>query len=250
MESEIATWRTNSQAMAQTSPGSSNGHNHNRTASSIIFTPSPGHSWNVQSVPNTPSPVPTPYGNSPTRSKSRPSSNNNAMPEPPALVARAPNSRSGLTDEAIPGADPFLPPLKRQSTRLSKNPNGGHARTKSRRSSRGSVASNMTGGANHHTSGSNSNANAFGLGRFSFDRVAPENHATLTGDRTRSLSERNQGGLGSNPFGGPIGVAKTNGSGYSNTQPFSFGLEDGPGGLWPPPPRKMSFPEGMVGVAS
>ncbi|RDL41929.1 uncharacterized protein BP5553_01908 [Venustampulla echinocandica] len=49
-------------------------------------------------------------------------------------TARAPNSRAGLTDEAIPGADPFIPPMKRQSSRLSKTPPG-HARTKSRRSS-------------------------------------------------------------------------------------------------------------------
>jgi hypothetical protein len=57
-----------------------------------------------------------------------------SLPEPPSLVARMPNSRVGLTDEAIPGDDAFIPPIKRQSSRLSKAPPG-HARTKSRRSS-------------------------------------------------------------------------------------------------------------------
>ncbi|KAH6678242.1 hypothetical protein B0J14DRAFT_460153, partial [Halenospora varia] len=47
---------------------------------------------------------------------------------------RAPNSRVGLTDETIPGAAPFIPPPKRQNSRLSKTPPG-HARTRSRRSS-------------------------------------------------------------------------------------------------------------------
>ncbi|KAH8592383.1 hypothetical protein B0O99DRAFT_689541 [Bisporella sp. PMI_857] len=52
----------------------------------------------------------------------------------PDFIARAPNSRVGLTDEAIPGAAPFITPPKRQSSRLSKAPPG-HSRTKSRRSS-------------------------------------------------------------------------------------------------------------------
>jgi len=51
-----------------------------------------------------------------------------------SVVAKAPNARAGLTDETIPGADPFITPPKRQSSRLSKAPPG-HARSKSRRSS-------------------------------------------------------------------------------------------------------------------
>ncbi|KAF4630099.1 hypothetical protein G7Y89_g8049 [Cudoniella acicularis] len=47
---------------------------------------------------------------------------------------RAPNSRAGLTDETIPGAEPYIPPMKRQGSRLSKTPPG-HSRTRSRRSS-------------------------------------------------------------------------------------------------------------------
>lgn len=56
------------------------------------------------------------------------------MSEPHSVVAKAPNARAGLTDEALPGADPFITPPKRQSSRLSKAPPG-HSRTRSRRSS-------------------------------------------------------------------------------------------------------------------
>ncbi|KAH7330383.1 hypothetical protein BKA65DRAFT_58139 [Rhexocercosporidium sp. MPI-PUGE-AT-0058] len=50
------------------------------------------------------------------------------------VQAQAPNARVGLTDEVVPGADPFIPQPKRQNSRLSKLPPG-HSRTKSRRSS-------------------------------------------------------------------------------------------------------------------
>ncbi|KAH8808225.1 hypothetical protein F5884DRAFT_752768 [Xylogone sp. PMI_703] len=48
-------------------------------------------------------------------------------------IVRAPNARAGLTDEAIPGEDPFITPAKRKSNRLSKAP--GHGRSRSSRSS-------------------------------------------------------------------------------------------------------------------
>ncbi|KAI1657082.1 hypothetical protein F4813DRAFT_90622 [Daldinia decipiens] len=45
------------------------------------------------------------------------------LPEiPGAVLARAPNARSGLTDEAIPGDDPFLPAPRRHPSRLHKLP--------------------------------------------------------------------------------------------------------------------------------
>ncbi|KAH7383605.1 hypothetical protein BKA64DRAFT_682692 [Cadophora sp. MPI-SDFR-AT-0126] len=50
------------------------------------------------------------------------------------VQAQAPNARAGLTDEVVPGADPFIAQPKRQNSRLSKLPPG-HARSKSRRSS-------------------------------------------------------------------------------------------------------------------
>ncbi|KAJ8123389.1 hypothetical protein ONZ43_g652 [Nemania bipapillata] len=40
----------------------------------------------------------------------------------PAAFARAPNARTGLTDETVPGDDPFVPVLKRQPSRLQKLP--------------------------------------------------------------------------------------------------------------------------------
>jgi hypothetical protein len=55
-------------------------------------------------------------------------------PGSPSFLAKAPNARKGLTDETIPGADPFVGTIKRQSSRLSKPPPG-HTRSKSRRSS-------------------------------------------------------------------------------------------------------------------
>ncbi|KAF3067170.1 hypothetical protein GL218_08772 [Daldinia childiae] len=41
---------------------------------------------------------------------------------PGAVLARAPNARSGLTDEAVPGDDPFLPAPRRYPSRLHKLP--------------------------------------------------------------------------------------------------------------------------------
>lgn len=41
---------------------------------------------------------------------------------PMAVLAKAPNSRSGLTDEAVPGDDPFLPSPKRMPSKISKLP--------------------------------------------------------------------------------------------------------------------------------
>ncbi|RFU35958.1 hypothetical protein B7463_g294, partial [Scytalidium lignicola] len=49
-------------------------------------------------------------------------------------VVRAPNARAGLTDDIIPGADPFIAPVKRKNSRLSKAPPG-HGRSRSSRSS-------------------------------------------------------------------------------------------------------------------
>lgn len=54
------------------------------------------------------------------------------------IQARAPNAREGLTDEAIPGDEPFVSSPKRRGSRLSKGtryPNHAHSRTKSNRSS-------------------------------------------------------------------------------------------------------------------
>lgn len=63
------------------------------------------------------------------------------LPRTP-LQAIAPNARAGLTDETIPGDNPFLPSIKRHPSRLSKAPPTSstratrtHTRTRSSRSS-------------------------------------------------------------------------------------------------------------------
>jgi hypothetical protein len=63
------------------------------------------------------------------------------VPSTPVL-ARAPNSRPGLTDEAVQGEDAFVSPMKRQPSRLAKlPPSSRHSRTRSSRSSTMSAVS-------------------------------------------------------------------------------------------------------------
>ncbi|KAI1136937.1 hypothetical protein F5Y05DRAFT_91174 [Hypoxylon sp. FL0543] len=61
------------------------------------------------------------------------------LPQAPgAVLARAPNARSGLTDETVPGDDPFLPTPRRNPSRLHKSPPNQpnlHGRAKGSRSS-------------------------------------------------------------------------------------------------------------------
>lgn len=63
------------------------------------------------------------------------------LPPTPVIVARAPNSRAGLTDESIPGDEPYIAVNRPVSRRLSKAPPGSsprahhHLRTRSSRSS-------------------------------------------------------------------------------------------------------------------
>lgn len=104
-DDEIATWRGDAQPMAQTPK-------HHHKSSSIVFTPVSDVHYSPNLGPLTPKSI----GEVP------------AMPP----IARAPNARSGLTDEAVPGADPFIQPSRRQSTKLSKRP--GHGRNGSARS--------------------------------------------------------------------------------------------------------------------
>ena len=52
------------------------------------------------------------------------------LPQTPVL-ARAPNARPGLTDDTVQGDDAFVPQLKRQPSRLSKNHASQHQRHKS-----------------------------------------------------------------------------------------------------------------------
>ncbi|KAL2017537.1 hypothetical protein VTK56DRAFT_1971 [Thermocarpiscus australiensis] len=76
-----------------------------------------------------------------------------ALPQTP-IQARAPNSRAGLTDESVPGDEPFLPSPKRNPSRLYKSPpcsaahhRGRHGRTRSSRSSTRSFGEYGSGGS-------------------------------------------------------------------------------------------------------
>ncbi|KFY19404.1 hypothetical protein V493_07974 [Pseudogymnoascus sp. VKM F-4281 (FW-2241)] len=111
-DEEIERWRgrkeTYTEAPAQSPPKS-----HRRQSSSVVIVSHPpGWTWSAE---------PSPFGSR--------NSGETAL-SPPPMVARAPNSRSGLTDGAILGADPFVPPVRRPSARLAK-----HGRNQSRKSS-------------------------------------------------------------------------------------------------------------------
>lgn len=62
----------------------------------------------------------------------------NDLPQSPqsAVLAKAPNARTGLTDQAVPGDDPFLPAPRRQPSRLHKLPGSPAAPQRSRGGSR------------------------------------------------------------------------------------------------------------------
>lgn len=62
-----------------------------------------------------------------------------------AVLARAPNARSGLTDDAVPGDDPFVMLPRRNPSKLSKLPASNHRSRGSRSSSIKSFADNWYG---------------------------------------------------------------------------------------------------------
>lgn len=76
-----------------------------------------------------------------------------SMDVPPTpVLARAPNSRPGLTDETVQGDDAFIPTLKRQPSRLAKLPPTASrpSRTRGSRSSTVSVAGHHDHWHGHH----------------------------------------------------------------------------------------------------
>ncbi|PQE25793.1 hypothetical protein CJF30_00000487 [Rutstroemia sp. NJR-2017a BBW] len=110
-DEEIESWRRSAQDRK-----SSFAQEHSRSfeKETIQMSHSPGWTWTA----------------SPASSRSHSA----FYPSVAQAFAQAPNARIGLTDETVPGAEPFIKPAKRQSSRLSKSsPN--HARSKSRRSS-------------------------------------------------------------------------------------------------------------------
>ncbi|KFY34598.1 hypothetical protein V494_06631 [Pseudogymnoascus sp. VKM F-4513 (FW-928)] len=111
-DEEIERWRGRKETYTE-APNRTAPKTHKRQSSSVVIVSNPpGWTWSAE---------PSPFG---TRN-----SGETAL-SPPPMVARAPNSRSGLTDGAILGADPFVPPIRRPSARLAK-----HSRNQSRKSS-------------------------------------------------------------------------------------------------------------------
>ncbi|KAK3902215.1 hypothetical protein C8A05DRAFT_15702 [Staphylotrichum tortipilum] len=104
---------------------------------------------------------------------SRKTSLDKALPSTP-IQARAPNARAGLTDESVPGDEPFLPTLRRTPSRLSKLP----PTAMSRRATVGQV-----GGHQHVRSRSSRSSTR------SFGGAAGEYHSAYYGNGSRAGSE-------------------------------------------------------------
>ncbi|KAI9172086.1 hypothetical protein HJFPF1_01579 [Paramyrothecium foliicola] len=114
-DEEIATWRIDRNVEKDMILESRSGHAVNNSVGSIQKPPSvivyqqTQHPWGRLSEDKTPL---TPKSLDQVRA---------SMEAPPAAVlARAPNSRPGLTDEMVQGDDAFIPQLKRQPSRLAK----------------------------------------------------------------------------------------------------------------------------------
>ncbi|KAI1807574.1 hypothetical protein F4811DRAFT_443725 [Daldinia bambusicola] len=111
-DDEIATWKSN------------------RSAEKVNrYTTRPTHSQNGStSTRRAPSLIQYQSGTRPSLEVVSPRSflgdkNSFDLPQiPGAVLARAPNARSGLTDETVPGDDPFLPSPRRHPSRLHKLP--------------------------------------------------------------------------------------------------------------------------------
>ncbi|KAI0011608.1 hypothetical protein F4779DRAFT_191447 [Xylariaceae sp. FL0662B] len=129
-DDEIATWKANRPDEKETDRYTTrSGHSHNASTSTHKKAPSLIQYQN---------------GGRPSLDVGSPKTFTNPkysfdLPQSPgAVLARAPNARSGLTDEMVPGDDPFLPSPKRQPSRLQKLPPGSpgtHHRTRGSRSS-------------------------------------------------------------------------------------------------------------------
>lgn len=89
-------------------------HQHNSSVSSVQKPPS------VIVYQNPTQGQPRTSGEQPPRSAGLANKRSMDFPQSPVL-ARAPNARPGLTDETVQGDDAFIPQIKRQPSRLSKN---------------------------------------------------------------------------------------------------------------------------------
>jgi hypothetical protein len=122
-DEEIESWKTepNSEKESYREPSTStnNSPRHHAHNSSVSSTQKP--SVIVYQTPTASTYQSTVSDQSPRQLPSKKRSFD--IPQTPVL-ARAPNARPGLTDEAIQGDDAFIPQLKRQPSRLSKSTAG------------------------------------------------------------------------------------------------------------------------------
>ncbi|KAI0506446.1 hypothetical protein F5B22DRAFT_650697 [Xylaria bambusicola] len=123
-----------------------------------------------------------------------------------AAFARAPNARAGLTDETVPGDEPFVPQLKRQPSRLQK----------------------MQPGTPKATSRSNSRSNSRTRAARSYSH--PENWSGSTDSSPTGSRDGNQRGGHSRIYSSSSIPPRIN----SATEKELFG------GLSPPPSRRPS----------
>lgn len=114
----------------------SRGHHRNQDSTSSVRKPPSVIVYARQSEELSPRSPPTPNF-FPKMSFDGKTSIDKDLPFTP-IQARAPNAREGLTDETIPGDEPYLPGPRRRASRLSKAPRTprlAHTRNKSSRSS-------------------------------------------------------------------------------------------------------------------
>ncbi|KAK0633501.1 hypothetical protein B0T14DRAFT_491665 [Immersiella caudata] len=134
------------------SPGRSNGGmvSHTRSASAtsikkppsvIIYSNAEGRGGHRHSTDSSSPRSYGSYGTGPSTGISGKTSFDKVLPQTP-IQAKAPNARAGLTDESVPGDEPFIATPRPKPSRLSKLPPGfspsqrrAHVRTRSSRSS-------------------------------------------------------------------------------------------------------------------
>jgi hypothetical protein len=159
-DDEIATWKTSrDEKAALASAGAAAGTRAPGSGTYTTRNPGHGNHTSTGSIRKPPSVIvyqgrqsqqlPRPSGEGSPRSPNYNSPGSNGrmsfdkdVPQTP-IQAVAPNARAGLTDEAVPGENAFLPSPKRHPSRLSKFPpnmssprgNHSHMRTRSSRSS-------------------------------------------------------------------------------------------------------------------
>lgn len=114
------------------------------------------------------------------------------LPQTP-IQARAPNARAGLTDEAIPGDDPFLPSVVRRPSRLSKqHPRSSHThtRTRSSRSSASVRSSSLHAGSDMELSPRLSHENGYGWSGYTTGGSRSSSHGASGGAGAHHIHSR------------------------------------------------------------